>query len=84
MGHTLKLEIPDELYEPLLQKAKATGQTLEELLTEWLSTAVQRLNNDPLLQLAGVFEAQVTDLSERHDSYIGQELAEELRGGQKS
>jgi hypothetical protein len=69
MGHTLTLEIPDELYNPLLQKAKATGQTPEKLLTEWLSTAVQRPNNDPLLQLAGVFEAEVTDATERHDSY---------------
>jgi len=31
MGHTLTLEVPDEVYNPLLKTAEQTGQKLEEL-----------------------------------------------------
>jgi hypothetical protein len=51
------------------------------VLTEWLSDAVRRLTDDPLLQLSGTFESDVRDVSERHDHYIGQGLLNELRGG---
>jgi hypothetical protein len=63
-----------------LEKRNKLWRTPEEFATEWLSTTVQRLTGDPLLQLAGVFESDVTDLSERHNDYIGQGLLKELRG----
>lgn len=31
-------------------------------------------DDDPLLKLAGVFESDVTDISDRHDEYIGESL----------
>jgi predicted DNA-binding antitoxin AbrB/MazE fold protein len=36
--------------------------------------------SDPLLQLAGDIESDVTDAGERHDVYLGLALADELRG----
>ena len=30
--------------------------------------------DDPLLQMAGAFAADVSDVGDRHDFYIGQEL----------
>lgn len=36
--------------------------------------------SDPLLQLAGAIESDVTDAGERHDAYLGQTLADELHG----
>jgi hypothetical protein len=30
--------------------------------------------HDPLLALSGVFESEVTDISDRHDDYIGHSL----------
>ena len=35
---------------------------------------------DPLLALAGTLEYKATDLSERHDEYIGQTLLTEMQG----
>jgi hypothetical protein len=35
---------------------------------------------DPLLALSGAFESELTDIGERHDEYIGQALAAEMRG----
>ena len=80
MGHLLTLDIPDALYGPLQQQAQQAGKTPEEAVLAWLMSTVQRLTDDPLLQLAGSFASPVTDVSDRHDVYIGQSLMEELRG----
>ncbi len=72
MGHTLTLEIPEEAYKLLLKKAREAGRTPEEMASACLSSAIQTLTDDPLLQLAGTFESAVTDMSEGHDDYIGQ------------
>lgn len=74
MATALTLQIPDNVYEPLLKRANQIGQTPEKIVTEWIENAIKCLTNDPLLQLAGVFESDVTDVSERHDEYIGQSL----------
>lgn len=49
-------------------------------MLEWLTRSTKGLADDPLLQLAGTFESILTDVSDRHDDYIGQGLREELRG----
>jgi len=72
---TLTLEIPNRIYKKLGEKAKMTGQTPEQLVLNWVQAAAEDVENDPLLQLAGVLHADVTNISERHDEYIGQELS---------
>jgi hypothetical protein len=79
MGHALTLDIPDHVYEPLVKRAKQVGKTPEEIVMEWVAHASQLLTDDPLLQLAGAFESKLTDVSDRHDEYLGQRLLEELR-----
>jgi hypothetical protein len=74
MGHTLTLDLPDAVYVPLLQQARHTGKTPEEAILAWLTSTVQRWTDDPLLQLAGSFVSPVTDVSDRHDAYIGQSV----------
>ena len=36
--------------------------------------------SDPVLALSGAFESEFTDISERHDEYLGQALTAESRG----
>ena len=79
MTHTLTLHIPDEIYMPLLQQAQQAGKTPEEAVLAWVTSTVERLTDDPLLQLAGSFASSVTDVSDQHDAYIGQSLMQELR-----
>jgi hypothetical protein len=50
-----------------------TEEALEAVLA-WLTSTVQRLTDDPLLQLAGSFASPVTDVSDQHDAYIGQSI----------
>lgn len=79
MGHSLTLEVPDTVYEPLAKTAEQKGQTPEELAVEWLATAVQQCADDPLEKFIGAFDSGVTDLGTHHDDYLGQHLLEELR-----
>jgi hypothetical protein len=74
MAKTLTLEIPDDVYEPILKRAAQIGQTPEQIISQWIENAVKQATTDPLLQLAGAFESEVSDISERHDEYIGQSL----------
>ena len=79
MGHSLTLDIPDEVYQPLVEKAQQAGQTPEALATKYLAQAVQGEEQDPLLRWAGAFSSEVTDLAERHDDYLGDGLLQEMR-----
>lgn len=69
--HTLTLELPDDVYEPLLHQAQRSASTPEALLTQWAIQAVQPMPEDPLLQLLGSIEGDVSDVSARHDEYLG-------------
>lgn len=74
---TLTLELPDEIYAPLLDKAQRDSSTLEALLTQLAAKAVQSVPEDPLLKLLGSVTSNVSDVSSRHDEYLGQSLQAE-------
>ncbi len=77
MAKAITLQIPDHLYEPLLKRAKQIGEKPEQIVLLWIECAVKRFTDDPLLQLAGAFESDKTDVSERHDHYIGQSVRDD-------
>lgn len=76
MTNSLTLELPAPVYEWLVFKASESGRTPEQMILAWVETAAKHeKDDDSLLQLAGIFEADVTDIAERHDDYIGQQLS---------
>ena len=79
MGHTLTLEVPDYVYNPLLKTAEQTGKKPEELAIQWLAVVVQTFANDPLEEFIGAFFSDIPDWADRHDKYLGQSLMEEMR-----
>lgn len=81
MLHTLTLEIPEEVYEPLVKTAERIGQTPEALAAECVADAINRLADDPVLQFIGAFDSGVPDLGTRHDYYIGEQLMREMLDG---
>lgn len=74
MTTALSLQLPEHVYLPLLKRANQAGQPPETIAVQWLEGLVKRFADDPLLQLAGAFESELTDIGERHDEYIGQSL----------
>lgn len=73
--NTLTLQLPETTYALLIRRAKRIGQVPEQIVLQWIINAVQAESEaeDPLLQLAGIFAGETSDISERHDEYIGHE-----------
>jgi hypothetical protein len=78
MGHTLTLEVPKEMYEPLVKAAEQTGRTPEELAVEWLATAIHQAMSDPVEDFIGALSSNAPDWADQHDKYIGQALIEQM------
>ena len=78
MGHTLTLEVPDDVYRPLAETARQRGTTPEELIVEWLAMAIQHAINDPVEQFIGTFTSNTPDWADQHDKYLGQAVMDSM------
>lgn len=74
MGHSLLLELPEEIYQPLAEVAQKNGDTPEQVATDWLVAIVRQTGQDPVDRFIGVFQSNIFDWTEQHDLYLGQEL----------
>jgi hypothetical protein len=74
MNHPLTLQIPEELYQPLISTATQTGQTPEAVALQWLSEAAQQVTDDPIDQFIGAIPSNIPDWTTQHDAYLGQNL----------
>jgi len=71
MGHTLTLDVPEDVYQSLIQQAEQTGQPPEAVAVQLLATATQRRVDDPLEQFIGAFRSHSADWVDQHDAYLG-------------
>jgi len=79
MTHQLTLEVPDEIYQPLLQKAQVMGQTVEAVAGACLAESVgNAVPGSRLRKWAGAFASDISDVATRHHEYLGQALYDEL------
>jgi hypothetical protein len=76
----LTIVITDDDFQQLRRWAAEQGRTPEALASDWFARQLHIMVNDPLLRWAGAVDSDVTDAGERHDDYIGEALARELRG----
>ena len=79
MGHTLTLDIPEDVYQSLIQKAEQTGQQPEVVAVQWLATATQYHVVDPLEQFIGTFSSHGADWVDHHDTYLGVAARDTMR-----
>ena len=81
MSKTLVIEVPDELQQQLLKQARQQNISLETLVLQSLSKVATVSNwdsADPILPLLGTLSAEVSDIGENHDQYIGNALYKEI------
>ena len=71
MGHTLTLDVPEDVYRSLIQQAEQTGQSPEDIAVQLLATATQHRIDDPLEQFIGAFRSHSVDWADQHDAYLG-------------
>ncbi len=73
MTHSLTLEIPENIYEPLVKTAMQRGETPEALAVLLLAAATQSVVDDPLEPFIGAFSSSIPDWADQHDKYPGQQ-----------
>ena len=71
MGHMLTLDVPEDVYQSLIQKAEQTGQPPEAVAVQLLATATQYRLDDPLEQFIGAFSSHGANWADQHDAYLG-------------
>lgn len=77
MTQQVLLNIPDQLYQTLLQIAQKRGESLENLAIECLNEFENKSEEiDPLEQFIGAFNSNNLDWVENHDYYIGKSIIE--------
>jgi hypothetical protein len=78
MGHTLVLELPEEVFEPLAKTADQSGKSPEEIAVRLLVAAVQS-SDDPVEKFIGALSSSVGDWADQHDKYVGADLLNGVR-----
>jgi hypothetical protein len=74
MSQSLTLQIPEEIYRPLVEIAQRRGQSPEEFMTQWLMISIPYFTEDPLEPLIGSVQSNIPDWTEHHDRYLGENL----------
>ena len=80
MTHSLVLEVPESIYQPIVEEARAEGRKVEEIALERLANGKPKKIDDPFEKFIGSFDSQGMDWARRHDEYLGENLMRELRG----
>jgi hypothetical protein len=70
MVRALTLDLPEDLYQGLIQQGKRTGQSPEAVAAQLLVNAIQHRVDDPLEQFIGAFRSRGGDWADQHDVYI--------------
>jgi len=75
MAKALTLEISEPLFDMILERATQIKQTPEKMIMTWIEKAVKPSPDDALLQLAGIFQSDIKNIGERHNEYLGKQIA---------
>lgn len=80
MTHALLLEVPESIYQPIVEEARAEGRKVEEIALERLANGKPKKIDDPSDEFVGAFRSDVPDWADNHDKYLGENLMREMRG----
>ena len=80
----VEVELPDEMEKQLLVRANLLNISLENPIVQSLANSpiMTQADVDPISPLLGTLKAEVNDIGERHDFYLGQALQQELDFGE--
>ncbi len=79
MTHSLVLEVPESIYQPIVEEAETEGRKVEEIALERLAVKKPQTMAHPLDEFVGAFRSDVPDWADNHNKYLGEELAKDLK-----
>ena len=71
MTHSLVLEVPENIYHSLAEKASKNGKKIEEIALEKLADDETEQFEDPFEKFIGAFDSGGMDWAKRHDELLG-------------
>lgn len=78
MTKQLVVNLPDDVYNSLKEKAQQTGLTLEKYVQWWIKLAVIKGVHDPVDDIVGLIQSNIDDWADRHDNHIGHSVLNTL------
>jgi hypothetical protein len=72
MTRKLLLEVPEDVYASLLERAHEEGQSPEVLAAQRLVEAFRVGNDDPLAKWIGALDTDIIGWADDHDHYLGE------------
>lgn len=81
MTHTLRLELPENVYRSLVRAARQAGKSPEVLAIDHLEALHRRQQADPVEEFIGAFPSPTEDWVDRHDDYLGEAVASKMGQG---
>jgi hypothetical protein len=80
MTRAITVEIPDEVYQPLVVRAQEAGRSPEALAGDLIAQGIRHPGmSQEMRRWAGSLKSDAPDAAERHDDYLGRAQAESLR-----
>ncbi|MBX3290335.1 MAG: hypothetical protein KF855_13435 [Acidobacteria bacterium] len=81
MTHSLTLELPEAVYNNLVEKASKSGKRVEEFALDRLVNGDEpEIVDDPFDKFIGAFSSDIRDWGTRHDELLGETIYREMRG----
>lgn len=79
----LQVYLRTDQLDALRALAKRRGESMAGLVRAGVDKLLQEVppEEDPLLEVVGIYDSGIGDLSEKHDEYIAQMIEEENQGG---
>lgn len=79
----LQVYLRADQLDALRALAKRRGDSMAGLVREGVDNLLQEVppEEDPLLEVVGLYDSGIGDLSEKHDEYIAQMIEEENQSG---
>ncbi|MEA1977095.1 MAG: CopG family transcriptional regulator [Chloroflexota bacterium] len=79
----LQVYLRADQLDALRALAKRRGESMAGLIRVGVDNLLQEVppEEDPLLEVIGLFDSGIGDLSEKHDEYIAQMIEEENQSG---
>jgi hypothetical protein len=80
----LQVYLRSDQIDALRSLSKRRGESMAELVREGVDRILEELppEENPLLDIIGIFDSGVGDLSEKHDEVLADMIREENQGGE--